>query len=263
VGSEGTLAVVTEITLKLLPKPETVKTMAVFFDNMQDAAQAVSSIMREAVVPRCVEYLDHACLDLVKDKLDFELPENCQALLIIELDGDKNIVKKDTAKILALCNQFKTLHIMVAKNQADTQLLWKARKALSPILFKIANNKINEDIVVPIDKIPDMVKVTQDIKKESGLAMVSFGHAGDGNIHCNIMYNKADKVQTEKAHKAVDELFKQTLNLGGSITGEHGVGVTKLKYLPSEVGQTQINLMRGIKQVFDPNHILNPGKIFK
>ncbi len=263
VGSEGTLAVVTEITLKLLPKPETVKTMAVFFDNMQDAAQAVSSIMREAVVPRCVEYLDHACLDLVKDKLDFELPENCQALLIIELDGDKNIVEKDTAKILALCNQFKTLHIMVAKNQADTQLLWKARKALSPILFKIANNKINEDIVVPIDKIPDMVKVTQDIKKESGLAMVSFGHAGDGNIHCNIMYNKADKVQTEKAHKAVDELFKQTLNLGGSITGEHGVGVTKLKYLPSEVGQTQINLMRGIKQVFDPNHILNPGKIFK
>ncbi|MFH2060995.1 MAG: FAD-linked oxidase C-terminal domain-containing protein [Pseudomonadota bacterium] len=262
VGSEGTLAVVTQITLKLLPLPEMVKTMAIFFDSMLKAAQAVSGIMKEAVIPRCVEYLDEACLDLVRDRLDFQLPQNVKALLIIELDGDSTIVQKDADNIKTLCNKYNALDVLVAKDQAETDKLWKARKALSPILFKIANNKINEDIVVPIDKIADMVQITQNIKKSSGLAVVSFGHAGDGNIHCNIMYNKADNDQAQRAQKAVDELFEQTLNLGGTITGEHGVGVTKLKYLPREVGDTQIRLMRGIKKVFDPKNILNPGKIF-
>ena len=262
VGSEGTLAVVTQITLKLLPLPEMVKTMAIFFDSMLKAAHAVSGIMKEAVIPRCVEYLDEACLDLVRDRLDFQLHQNVKALLIIELDGDSIIVQKDADNIKTLCNKYNALDVLVAKDQAETNSLWKARKALSPILFKIANNKINEDIVVPIDKIPDMVQITQNIKKSSGLAVVSFGHAGDGNIHCNIMYNKADNDQAQRAQKAVDELFEQTLKLGGTITGEHGVGMTKLKYLPREVGDTQIRLMQGIKKVFDPKNILNPGKIF-
>jgi glycolate oxidase len=262
VGSEGTLAVVTEITLKLLPMPETVKTMAVFFDSMQQGACAVSAIMKEAVIPRCVEYLDHACLELIKGRIDFELPADCQAMLIIELDGDTQIVEKDTLKIISVCEAFNALDLKVAKNENEINQLWRARKALSPILFKIASNKINEDIVVPIDKIPDMVNLTQTIKKRYGLAVVSFGHAGDGNIHCNIMYDKTDKDQASRANKAVDELFDKTLQLGGTITGEHGVGITKLKYLPDEVGQTQIRLMQGIKRVFDPNRILNPGKIF-
>ena len=262
VGSEGTLAVVTQITLKLLPLPEMVKTMAIFFDSMLKAAHAVSGIMKEAVIPRCVEYLDEVCLDLVRDRLDFQLHQNVKALLIIELDGDSIIVQKDADNIKTLCNKYNALDVLVAKDQAETNSLWKARKALSPILFKIANNKINEDIVVPIDKIPDMVQITQNIKKSSGLAVVSFGHAGDGNIHCNIMYNKADNDQAQRAQKAVDELFEQTLKLGGTITGEHGVGMTKLKYLPREVGDTQIRLMQGIKKVFDPKNILNPGKIF-
>lgn len=262
VGSEGTLAVVTEITLKLLPKPETVKTLAVIFDSMKIAARVVSRVMKEGMLPRCVEYLDHACLELIKNKIDYKLPDASKALLIIEVDGDKPAVERDLKRIISLLDQFRTLDIKVAHTKEDTQSLWKARKALSPVLFKIANNKINEDIVVPIVKIPDMVQVTQDIKESSGLSVVSFGHAGDGNIHCNIMYNKTDKDQTRRAHKAVDTLFEKTLQLGGTITGEHGVGVTKLKYLPGEVGHAQVELMRGIKQVFDPNHILNPGKIF-
>ncbi len=262
VGSEGTLAVVTEITLKLLPKPETVKTTAVFFNSMHTAATAVSGIMKEAVIPRCVEYLDKACLDLIRDSIDIDIPAAAKAMLIIELDGDRDIVFKDTQKIESLCAGFKALQIIVAGDDKETKDLWKARKALSPLLFKIATNKINEDIVVPIDKIPDMVEVTRDIKKTSGLSVVSFGHAGDGNIHCNIMYNKADKDQSQRAQKAVDALFSSTLALGGTITGEHGVGITKLKYLPKEVGETQIELMKGIKKVFDPKGILNPGKIF-
>ena len=262
VGSEGTLVVVTLITLKLLPKPETVKTMAVFFDSIQKAAKTVSGIMKEAVVPRCVEYMDEACLDLIKDHLSFELPESIKAMLIIELDGDVNSVEKDAQNIKTLCFSYKALEVMVAKDKTEAQKLWDARKALSPILYKIANNKINEDIVVPIDKIPDMVQVTQNIQETSGLKVVSFGHAGDGNIHCNIMYNKADENELKRAKKAVDELFDATLNLGGTITGEHGVGLTKMKYLIQEVGPTQIALMKGIKKVFDPQNILNPGKIF-
>lgn len=262
VGSEGTLAVVTEITLKLIPKPETVKTMAVFFDTMNKAAMAVPGIMKEAVVPRCVEYLDEACLDLIRNDLAFDLPETSKALLIIELDGESNSVKKNTEQITGLCSKYKALDVIVAADNNEALKLWGARKALSPTLFKIANNKINEDIVVPIEKIPEMVEATIRIKESSGLDMVSFGHAGDGNIHCNIMYDKTDPDQAKRAEKAVDELFEKTLELGGSITGEHGVGITKLKYLVSEVGATQIELMKGIKTVFDPKNILNPGKIF-
>ncbi|WP_457553133.1 FAD-binding oxidoreductase [Desulfobacula sp.] len=262
VGSEGTLAVVTEITLKLLPLPETVKTMAVFFDSMQKAARTVSRIMKEAAVPRCVEYIDEACLDLVKDSLSFDLPENIKALLILELDGDFNTVEKDAENIKKMCFSFGAQDVLVAKDLKEAQKLWDARKALSPLLYKIAPNKINEDIVVPIDKIPDMVQVTQEIQKSSGLKVVSFGHAGDGNIHCNIMYHKANKNESKRAEKAVEALFNATLNLGGTITGEHGVGMTKLKYLPREIGATQIELMKGIKKVFDPQNILNPDKIF-
>ncbi|MEN8211029.1 MAG: FAD-linked oxidase C-terminal domain-containing protein, partial [Thermodesulfobacteriota bacterium] len=262
VGSEGTLAIVTEITLKLLAKPEAIKTLAVFFDTMQKAAKTVSGIMRETVIPRCVEYLDKASLDLVKDYISFDLPDNIQALLIIELDGDKTQVGKDAQDIQKLCFSYSALDVMVAEDKIQAQELWNARKALSPALYKIANNKINEDIVVPVDKIPDMVQITQEIEKTSGLKVVSFGHAGDGNIHCNIMYNKADESEVKKADKAVDRLFKATLDLGGTITGEHGVGITKMKYLPKETGATQIELMRGIKRVFDPLNILNPGKIF-
>jgi len=263
VGTEGTLAVVTEITLKLLPLPATIKTMAVFFDSVQKAAKTVSGIMREAVVPRCVEYMDEACLDLVKDNLSFDLPESIKALLIIELDGDVSSVEKDARNIKELCFSYGALDVIVAKDQIEAQKLWDARKALSPVLYKIATNKINEDIVVPIDKIPNMVQVTQKIQKTSGLKVVSFGHAGDGNIHCNIMYNKADENELKRAEKAVDELFNATLSLGGTITGEHGVGMTKMKYLPLEIGATQIELMKGIKRVFDPQNILNPGKIFQ
>jgi glycolate oxidase len=262
VGSEGTLAVVTQVTLRLLPKPETIKTMAVVFDSMKKAARTVSGIMREAVIPRCVEYLDQASLDLVKDSISFDLPDNARALLIIELDGDGYIVEKDAQNIKDLCFSYGAIDVMVAKDSDESQKLWSARKALSPVLYKIAPNKMNEDIVVPIDKIPDMVEMTQQIQKTSGLKVVSFGHAGDGNIHCNIMYHKADESEFKRAKKAVDELFDATLNLGGTITGEHGVGITKMKYLPKEIGATQIELMRGIKKVFDPDNILNPGKIF-
>ncbi len=262
IGCEGTLGFVTEITLKLIPKPEKVKTLAVFFNSMKTAADTVSAVMKEAVLPRCVEYMDSASLKLVKDYFPFDLPKNIKALIIIELDGEDIIVERDSQKIHDFCLKSGALKVKVAKSNEEALGLWAGRKALSPVLFKIACNKINEDIVVPIDKIPDMVKVTHEIQRKSGLKVVSFGHAGDGNIHCNIMYNQSDKDELKRAQKAVDDLFDATLKLGGTITGEHGVGITKLKYLPKEIGSTQIELMKGIKKVFDPQNILNPGKIF-
>lgn len=262
VGSEGTLAVVTQIILKLLPKPRAVKTLAVSFDSMDTAAKTVSNVMKMAIIPRCVEYLDEASINLVRGLLSFELPETTRALLILELDGDEDQVERESAQIKAFCKGAGAIEVLVAKDQAGAQKLWEARKALSPVLYKIAPNKINEDIVVPISKIPEMVEITRKIQRESGLTVVSFGHAGDGNIHCNIMYDKKDKDQTKRAEQAVDDLFTATLALGGTITGEHGVGITKMKYLAREIGPLELEIMKGIKRVFDPDNILNPGKIF-
>ncbi len=262
VGSEGTLAVVTRITLRLLPKPAYVATLAVCFDDMVTAARAVSGIMRRAVIPRCVEYLDEASLSLVRNQLQFDLPAQARALLILELDGDEALVKTQTEQIRVFCSQAGALDILTAGDPVQAAALWEARKALSPVLYKIASQKLNEDIVVPISKIPDMVSRIKTIQQESGLTVVSFGHAGDGNIHCNIMYDKADETQAAQARKALDKLFAQTLALGGTITGEHGVGLTKKAYLSWEIGDREQSIMKQIKAVFDPRQILNPGKIF-
>ena len=262
VGSEGTLALVTEITLRLLAKPEQVKTMAAFFNSPDQAARTVSGIMKQAIVPRCVEYLDEASINLVRGSLAFSLPKSTKALLILELDGDAKTIEREAIQIEDFCRAYGALDVILAADKAQADRLWEARKALSPILFKIAKNKINEDIVVPISRIPDMVRAAEEIQERSGLTLVSFGHAGDGNLHCNIMYDKRDADQAQRAEKAVDELFAATLDLGGTITGEHGVGITKMKYLPREIRSTELALMKGIKKVFDPENILNPGKIF-
>lgn len=262
VGSEGTLAVVTQITLKLLPKPAYVSTMAVSFDDMDTAARTVAGIMRRAVIPRCVEYLDAASLSLVRDQLQFDLPAQARALLILELDGDEIQVEAQSKQIRTFCSQSGALDIRIAGDPVQAASLWQARKALSPTLYKIASQKLNEDVVVPISKIPEMVSRIRTIQKESGLTIVSFGHAGDGNIHCNIMYDKTDASQVKQAHKAVDKLFAATLALGGTITGEHGVGLSKKAYLSWEIGEKEQSIMKQIKAVFDPRQILNPGKIF-
>ncbi len=261
-GSEGTLAVVSEITLKLIALPEKVKTMALLFDNVENAAGTVSEIMAESVLPRCVEFMDSASINCVKDKFGFDIPGSVEAMLLIEIDGDGDIVADNFKKLEDFLRPRNIQKILCADNEEQAKDLWKARKALSPALFKIAPNKINEDIVVPVNRIPDLVRKIEDLKRTRGFFMASFGHAGDGNIHCNLMYNKQIPGEQEKACKVVDELFSFVIKLGGTITGEHGVGITKKRYLPCEIGTTEIQIMEKIKAVFDPNGILNPGKIF-
>ena len=262
VGSEGTLAVVTEITLKLIAAPQRVKTMTAVFDSMETAARTVSAVIRDAVLPRCMEYIDRASLDCVKESMSFEIPDSVQAMLIIEVDGTADTVEKDYRDLVDFLRKNGAADVMISSGPEETEKLWQARKALSPSLFRIAPDKINEDIVVPVSRIPDMVAAIKEIGMKYGLFTATFGHAGDGNIHCNIMYDSRDAEQAEMARKAIGEVFEYTLKLGGSITGEHGVGITKMKYLPHEINETEIRLMKEIKRIFDPSGILNPGKIF-
>ena len=262
VGSEGTLALITEATVKLLPLPESVATLTVAFSTMNDAARAVSEIICSHMVPRTIEFMDNASIRLAEGYLHGGLPVDAGALLIMEVDGKKDTVKQAVCVLDDLSRQLGAVSVTVAKTKAQAQRLWQARKAISPALFKLAPHKINEDIVVPRSRVPDLVAKIDELRRQTGLTMVAFGHAGDGNIHFNIMLDKNDLSTLEKANRAVETLFDTTLALGGTISGEHGVGITKAPYLRKEVDEAALALMQRIKQAFDPLGLLNPGKIF-
>ena len=262
VGSEGTIGVITRMTLRLLPLPASVSTMTAVFNNMETAAKAVSAIIRYGIIPRTIEYMDNASIRCVEKYLNMGLPVNSEALLLIDVDGKKREVEIAINQIEELCISQGAANVEKARTKEDAAKLWKARKAISPALFRYGQDKINEDIVVPRNKIPDIVKKIDELRKKTGLAMVSFGHAGDGNIHFNIMLDKKNKEDLKKAEAAVEALFEYTLELGGTISGEHGVGITKSPYIQKEIGAVELGLMKKIKKIFDPNGILNPGKIF-
>ncbi|MFH1102387.1 MAG: FAD-linked oxidase C-terminal domain-containing protein [Pseudomonadota bacterium] len=262
VGSEGTLGIITRITLRLLPRPESVMTMSVVFPKMEAAAKSVSEIIGRGLIPRTLEFMDNASIRCVEAHLNMGLPVDAGALLLIETDGKISDVKETMEEIGHLCLAFGAKHLRVAGNPKEAQSLWKARKAISPALFQYAPHKINEDIVVPRSKIPKIIEKIEALREKTGLFMASFGHAGDGNIHFNIMLNKKDPKALKSAEAAVEEIFEDTLRLGGTISGEHGVGITKARYLSKEIGPAEISLMKRIKNAFDPNGILNPGKIF-
>ncbi len=262
VGSEGTLGVITKIVLRLLPLPETVCTMTAVFDHIEDAARAVSGIIRSGIIPRTLEYMDQSAIRCAESYLNIGLPVDAGAMLLIETDGPKEMAEMEISKLCALCLSYRARSVHKAKTPKEALDLWKARKAISPALFKLNPDKINEDIVVPRSKVPDLVKKIDDLRNKTGLTIVSFGHAGDGNIHFNIMLDKSKTSELKKANVAVETLFKYTVELGGTISGEHGVGITKLPFIRLEMSEAEIDLMRRIKKAFDPNNILNPGKIF-
>jgi glycolate oxidase len=261
VGSEGTLGVITRLTLRLLPKPEVVKTATAVFDQMETAAETVSEIIRQGIVPRAIEYMDNASIRCAEDYIHAGLPVDAEAMLILEVDGSEGETTHSMERIETVCRAAGAREFTLAATESVTAGLWKARKAVSPALFAYGPDKINEDIVVPRSRIPDIVKKIKNLSRETGLTMVSFGHAGDGNIHFNIMLDKQNQDQLSKAHQAVDQLFDYTLSLGGTISGEHGVGTSKAEYMTKEINPEAIALMRRIKSAFDPAGILNPGKM--
>lgn len=261
VGSEGTLAVVTKATLRLLPKPEDVRTLLAVFPVLEDAARAVSDTIGARIVPAALEFMDGVSIWCVREHSGYELPE-AEGLLLIELDGDAATVERQAREVAEICTGAGASEVRTATEKSEVKELWKARSSLSPSMFKVKPTKINEDVVVPRSEMVALITGVREIGARHGVTIACFGHAGDGNIHVNIMYDKSDGAEAAGAEAAVTDVFELTLSLGGTISGEHGVGITKAPYLDMELDRASIELMWRLKRAFDPNDVLNPGKIF-
>ncbi|MEW6107960.1 MAG: FAD-linked oxidase C-terminal domain-containing protein [Nitrospirota bacterium] len=261
VGSEGTLAIITKIRLKVLPMPEDIITLLVLFKDLEGSGDAVKEIIAQGIIPRTLEFLDGEAIKAVENYKPVGLPGDVQALLLVELDGYPSVITRDAEKITAICESLNG-QVEMAEDELARAKLWEARRALSPALYHLKPTKINEDIVVPRSRIPDMLKALKKMSEETGIKIVNFGHAGDGNIHVNVMVDRDNAEEYEKAGELVKEIFRKTLELGGTISGEHGIGLTKKDYISMEIQPEELELMRKIKSAFDPKNILNPGKIF-
>lgn len=261
VGSEGTLGVVTKATLRLIPLPESTRTLLAVFPALVDAAAAASGIIKARITPSTLEIVDSISIRCVEEYANVGLPK-AGSFLIIEVDGTVEGTLREATEVRRVCMENRASTVDEAADKKEVRNLWKARKAISASLFRIKPNKINEDVVVPRSEIPALVNGISGIAKMRGLLIACFGHAGDGNIHVNIMYDGKDAKEAEAAHETVGDVFKLTLGLGGTISGEHGVGITKAPYIGMELGADVIALMKRIKTSFDPNGILNPGKVF-
>jgi len=260
-GSEGTLAVITKVRLRILPLPEDIVTLLAMFGSPDAAGSAVSKIMKSGIIPRTLEFMDAGTIAAVENFKPVGIPRDIEALLLIELDGHPTAITRQAEKIIEICESFHA-DIKMAEDEAARNKLWEARRAISPALYHTNPTKINEDIVVPRDKIPEILERLRRLSEDSGISIVNFGHAGDGNIHVNIMVDKKEAEKYLKAKALVKEIFEITLSLGGTISGEHGIGLTKAPYLGMEIRRKELELMKGIKNLFDPQNILNPGKIF-
>ncbi|MCS7171460.1 MAG: FAD-binding protein [Aquificaceae bacterium] len=261
VGSEGTLGLITSATLKLIPKPKARSTALAIFRNLEDVGRAVTRIFTSGVFPSALEFMDSEAIKAVEDYKPVGLPR-AEALLLIEVDGTPHSVLEDIKQIEELLRPT-GVEVRTAKSKEEEEKLWSARKSLGPALGNLKTGKINEDIVIPRIYLSEAIPRFREIAKKYQLLMVIFGHIGDGNLHVNLLYDKSNREEEERAEKAVDEVFEVALRYGGSITGEHGVGLTKKKFLRWQFGDVGYELLRGIKLLFDPKNLFNPGKVIE
>ncbi len=261
-GSEGTLGIITKIVIKLLPLPEAKQTMLVLFDSIDGAAQAVSAIIRGKIIPTTLEFMDGRTIDCVRQATNLQVPEAARAVLIIEVDGDRDLLARQVEKITAIIAPLGVIETRIATTPQESEALWQIRRSVSASLRKVNPDKYNEDICVPRSKLPEMIRKVDAISDRYRIPIVNFGHAGDGNIHVNIMVNRKIPGEILKAEAAIRDVFKAALALGGTMSGEHGVGIAKAPYIPLEITPQAADYMKAIKRSLDPNNILNPGKIF-
>lgn len=262
IGSEGTLAVITEATLKLTPIPEAQKTLRALYRDVDHAARAVSAIMSQPVIPCALEFIDGRALELIRRYTDSDLPASAGAMLMIQIDGQTAELDHAAEQIAVSADNAGLLEYAAAGSKDEADALWSARKALSPALRKVAPNKINEDVVVPITKIPALLAALEQLSAAYQIPIVNFGHAGNGNIHVNLLLNPDTPEQRDQAHQCLVQIFERVLKLGGTLSGEHGVGIEKRDFIGRELDAHSLQLMRQIKAQFDPAGILNPDKIF-
>ena len=261
-GSEGTLAVVTEVTLRLIPKPANRAVLVAPFPTAVDAGEAVSEIIAARVLPAALEFMDGTVLKLVEDTMHLGFPREAGALLLVELDGHPEAVKAELATVEQVVNSRRAMGARTATTNADCERLWEARRTLSPLLGKLSPRRMSEDITVPRSRIPEALAGIEAIGRKYGIPVASFGHAGDGNLHVNLMADQADPSLQKVIEEAVEDTLRLALALGGTLSGEHGVALAKQKYIGMELGPLGMALQRNIKKLFDPKGILNPGKIF-
>jgi D-lactate dehydrogenase (quinone) len=257
-GSEGTLAIITEATLKLTPLPEAKKTLRAIYRTVDTAARAVSAIMAQPVIPCALEFIDGNAIKLIRDYSNTDLPEHAGALLMIEVDGERQALHNAAEKVAKAAHNEGLLDIRLAETEAEVTALWQTRKALSHALRKAAPKKINEDVVVPVTELPALIAGLDALSQKYQLPIVNFRHAGNGNIHVNLLLNHNE---SEKAEACLDEVFSLVLRLNGTLSGEHGIGIAKRDFVARELDGNSIALMRAIKRQFDPHGILNPDKM--
>jgi len=262
IGSEGTLAVVTEATLKLTPIPERIRLLQAFYRDIESATQAIVAIMTQANTPRSLEFIDHAAIEMVRNYSDTDLPKETGAMLLIEVDGSGTGIEGAMASISKAAANSGMVSLEEAVTDSQKQKLWVTRKALSPALRNVAPNKLNEDVVVPVSRIPELISGLAQLSRHYGIPIVNFGHAGNGNIHVNLLYDSQDTEQDNQARPCLEAVFALVLGLGGTLSGEHGIGLEKRDYVGLEIDPVTLDLMRRIKREFDPRNILNPGKMF-
>ncbi|TDQ42979.1 glycolate oxidase subunit GlcD [Aureibacillus halotolerans] len=262
VGSEGTLGIVTEATLKLVPRQEAKSTLLASFRSIEEAAKTVSLIIEQAIIPATLEFMDKGTIAAVEDFVNVGLPLEAAAVLLIEQDGKQEVVQEDMKKVESICRHSGAVNVTMAASETEAEELRRARRAALSALARLAPTTILEDATVPRANVADMVNAIEQIARKHDVRICTFGHAGDGNLHPTCVTDARNTAEMERVEAAFEEIFAAAIDLGGTITGEHGVGEMKAPYLAWKVGETGIEVMKAIKAAFDPRNIMNPGKLF-
>jgi glycolate oxidase len=261
-GSEGLLGIITEATLKLLPMPEATSTVRASFRTMEEACKVLTKFTPEGLLPMAMEVVDKNCIGAIEENFAFGLSPDAGAILIVAVDGFREEVEKNAKVIERILEENGGFDILRSKTKEEEDKLWDVRRAISPSLMKYGTLKINEDVVVPRSRVPELIREVEEIGRKHNTFVANFGHAGDGNIHVNFLCNRDDADSIARARECVRETFALSVSLGGSISGEHGIGYVKAAYLDMAIDAPTLEIMKAIKKVFDPNGILNPGKMF-
>jgi len=260
IGSEGTLGIFTGITVKLIPKPKAKKTVKAVYMDLESVGKTVKDIFKVGISPSALEFMDKLAINAVEDFGHFGLDRDAEVILLIEVDGHPKALEDEIVEVAKIC-QMNGAKVEVAKTDREAEKLWEARRSLSPAVAKLGRTKINEDIVFPRSYLPEALPKLREIGRKYNLKMVNFGHIGDGNVHANFMINGLDPDEVARAEKAVEEVFDLALSYRGSITGEHGVGITKAEFMRKQFSPQEMELMKKIKRAWDPENLINPGKM--
>ena len=262
IGSEGTLGVITKVLLRLIPQPQAKKTMVATFEQMDRAAETVSAIIAAQIIPCTLEFLDRTTIHCVEDFAKIGLPLDCEALLLIETDGHPAVVKEEAEKMETICREHGCMEIRVAKDDTEAAKLASARRSAFSALARLSPTTILEDATVPRSELGHMIRYVAAVAKKYQLKVGTFGHMGDGNLHPTFLTDERNTDEMHRIEEAFEDIFKEAIRLGGTITGEHGIGIAKKKFLPDFAGQTQMRILKEVRNVLDPKGTLNPGKIF-